>query len=91
MQSTWLAKNGRTIQGRAMLPEWLDEPRVRWLLLPGLVALALAVFAWWRDHRRRHRRDPDAVGVIDWTSLFVLALLIACILLAGALQSWIRG
>jgi hypothetical protein len=74
-----------------MLSDWLGEDRVRWLLLPGLLAIALAAFGWWRDHKRRHRVDPDAVGVVDWTAFSFWASLAACILLAGALQSWIRS
>ncbi|PLK25594.1 hypothetical protein C0V78_00795 [Novosphingobium sp. TH158] len=73
-----------------MVPDWLDDDRVRWLLLPGLLALGLAAFAWWRDYRRRHRTNPDAVGVIDWTTLFFWTLLIGCVLLVAALKSWLR-
>ena len=74
-----------------MLPDWLDDDRIRWLLLPGLAALVLAGVAWWRDWRRRHRSDPDAVGVIDWTGLFVWALLAAIVLLGLAAKAWISG
>ncbi len=49
------------------------------VLLCGLAgaALALAIFAGWRDHRRRHRADPDAVGWIDWTWVQAIALIAA--------------
>jgi hypothetical protein len=51
------------------------------VLLCGLggAALALAVLAGWREHRRRHRDDPDAVGWIDWTWVQAIALIAAAI------------
>ena len=74
-----------------MIPDWLDDETLRWFLLPGLAAAALALFGWWRDHKRRNRSDPDAVGVIDWTTLSFWATLFACLLLAGALRTWLKG
>ncbi len=74
-----------------MISDWLDDETLRWFLLPGLAALALAMFGWWRDRKRRNRSDPDAVGVIDWTTLSFWASLLACLLLAGALRTWIKG
>lgn len=46
------------------------------------IAMALAVFSGWRDWRRRHRDDPDAVGITDWPTVQMLAL-IAAVVLAG--------
>ncbi|MFM5930574.1 MAG: hypothetical protein ACKOPQ_06670 [Novosphingobium sp.] len=73
-----------------MLSQVLDDDVVRWFLMPGLAALAVALFGWWRDHRRRHRTDPDAVGVVDWTTLSFWSLLVAFVLLGAALKSWLH-
>jgi small-conductance mechanosensitive channel len=45
------------------------------LALIAAIALALAVFAGWRAHRRGRRRDPDAVGWVDWTLVQMVALI----------------
>ena len=58
------------------------------LLVAGSCAALLALVAWFGDHRRKHRRDPDAVGFVDWTTLFFIALLTACLLLGGGLRLW---
>ena len=50
----------------------------------GAIAAVVAVIAWYGDHRRKTRNDPDAVGFVDWTTLFFIALLAACLLLGGA-------
>lgn len=36
---------------------------------------AIAVLAGWRERRRKRRDDPDAVGLLDWPTIQVLALL----------------
>jgi len=54
------------------------------LAIWGSVAAVLALVAWLGDHRRRKRKDLDAVGFVDWTTLFFIALLAACLLLGGA-------
>ncbi len=41
----------------------------------GIVALAIAMLAAWRDHRRRTRADLDRVGAIDWRTVQMLALI----------------
>ncbi len=73
-----------------MLSDWFDDDLVRWFLSPGLLALTLAAFGWWRDYRRRHRSDPDAVGVIDWTTVSFWSLLLAFVLLGAALKGWLK-
>lgn len=42
-------------------------------------AVGVAVLAGWRDHRRRRRANPDAVGWVDWTLVQVIALIVAAI------------
>lgn len=60
-------------------------------LTAGLVALAIAVFAWWRDHRRRNRSDPDAVGLLPWLTIYFFASFIAILALGLAGVLWLRG
>lgn len=47
---------------------------------------AVALFAGWRDRRRNRRSDPDAVGLIYWPTVQMLAMvgLALCGLLALA-------
>ena len=54
------------------------------LTILGSLAAVLTLVAWIGDHRRRKRKDLDAVGFFDWTTLFFIALLAACLLLGGA-------
>ena len=63
----------------------IDHPA----LAGGLVAAALALTAWLGDWRRARRRDADAVGVMPWTGLFLLSLLVACVLLGLAGREWL--
>jgi len=56
------------------------------LLIAGLAAAGLALFAWAGDRRRMRRDDPDRVGIMPWTSLFFWALMAAVLLLGGAVQ-----
>jgi len=58
----------------------MDHP----LAYAGTAALALAALAWIKDWRRRHRKDLDAVGVVDWTTVFFLAFLAGVLLLIVA-------
>lgn len=46
----------------------------------------VALFAGWRERRRARRSDPDAVGLVPWPTVQVLALigLALCGLLALA-------
>lgn len=56
-------------------------------LLAGIAVLALliAVLAGWREHRRRVRHDPDAIGWVDWTTVQVIALIVL------ALTGWLAA
>jgi hypothetical protein len=46
--------------------------------------LALAVLAGIGDWRRRRRRDLDRIGIVDWPTLQVVALMAAAILASVA-------
>lgn len=50
-------------------------------------SLALAVFAGFRDWRRKRRVDLDKVGIIDWPAVQVLALIAVAILVSIAYKS----
>ncbi|MCZ8321509.1 MAG: photosystem I reaction center subunit XII [Novosphingobium sp.] len=62
--------------------DWLDADWVPWGETM-LAALLVAMLALWRERQRRQRSDPDAVGIVAWDTVFVLALFVA--LLAGIL------
>lgn len=57
----------------------------------GLTAAVVAAIAWAGDWRRKHRRDPDAVGFMPWTTVFLLAFVIACVLLGLTVREWVAG
>lgn len=63
----------------------IDHPS----LAGGLAAAMLALAAWLGDHRRARRKNPDAVGFMPWTTVFLLALLAACVLLGLAGREWL--
>lgn len=44
------------------------------------VSLALAIFAGVGDWRRKRRANLDSIGIIDWPTVQVLALITAAIL-----------
>ncbi|MBX9814332.1 MAG: hypothetical protein A4S12_10705 [Proteobacteria bacterium SG_bin5] len=54
-----------------------------WVLVATFAALGL--LGYQRDRARRHRRDPDRVGVIDWALVQLLAVLGALVCAALAL------
>jgi hypothetical protein len=60
-------------------------------LAGGLLAVALAAVAWLGDRRRIRRTDPDAVGFMPWTLVFLLSLVVACVLLGLAGREWLAG
>lgn len=61
------------------------------LLLAGLGAVLLALVAWLADRRRMRRADPDAVGFMPWTTLFVWAVFAGVLLLVAGAQVELGG
>lgn len=51
------------------------------------VSLALAIFAGVGDWRRKRRANLDSIGIIDWPTVQVLALIAAAILASIAANS----
>jgi len=43
------------------------------------VAFVVAVFAGWRDYRRKHRDDLDRIGVFEWRTVQMFALIVFAI------------
>jgi hypothetical protein len=76
---------------QATISGWLDEDWVRYLLLPGLAALGLALAGWRGERRRKARRDPDAVSWIPWLGLTFWSSFAAMLLLGMALKAWLAG
>jgi hypothetical protein len=58
------------------------------LLIAGAGAMLLAVVAWLADRRRTRRSDPDAVGFMPWTTLFLWGVFVGVLLLAAGGQLW---
>ena len=76
---------------QATISGWLDEDWVRYLLLPGLAALSLALAGWRGERRRKARRDPDAVSWVPWLGLTFWSSFAAMLLLGMALKAWLAG
>ena len=53
------------------------------LWLAAALFAALAALAAWRDHARAKRRDLDRPGLMPWSLILVLAMLLAVV--CGAL------
>lgn len=51
------------------------------------IAVGVAAFACVADHRRARRKDPDAVGIMPWPLIMILALLSAAVLAALAIKT----
>jgi hypothetical protein len=50
-------------------------------------ALALAIFAGLGDRRRKRRANLDSIGLVDWPTVQVLALIATAILASIAVNS----
>ena len=57
----------------------------------GGMAAGLAFVAWLADRRRMRRSNPDDVGFMPWTGIFLVALLAACVLLGLAAREWLAS
>jgi len=60
---------------------------VPWLLCGAAGAFALALAAAFADRRRRLRRDLDRIGVVDWRTVQMAAVLATLLLLSLALHT----
>ncbi|WP_296677675.1 hypothetical protein [Novosphingobium sp.] len=67
----------------------MDEDWVRYLLVPGLGAVALAITAWRSDRRRMMRSDPDAVGWLPWRDIAFWSSFAAVLLLGASFKFWL--
>ena len=65
----------------------MHEPAFN-LVAGGLIAALVAMVAWIGDRLRTRRKNPDKVGFMPWTPIFLLSLLIACALLGLAARAW---
>jgi hypothetical protein len=84
-------QSAEEIRRGARILDWLDFEWLQRPLAPGCVALAVAIVAWIGDHRRRKRKNIDAVGFVDWTTVFFIALMLAVLLLGAAARIWLKG
>ena len=76
---------------QAAIRDAWDEDWVRCLLLPGLIALMLAIWGWRAEKRRKERSDPDAVPLLPWRDISFWSSFAALFLLGGALKAWIAS
>lgn len=76
---------------QATMSHLLNADWVRYLLLPGLIALALSVLGWRAEHRRRTRSDPDAVPWLPWRDISFWSSFAALLLLGAAAYNALSG
>lgn len=71
------------------LEDWFPE---QWELLAALggLALAVALLSLWAERRRFRRKNPDAVGCMPWTLIYLITFLAACVLLGLAAREAFR-
>ncbi len=75
----------------AALADWIDQDWVGYLLVPGLLAAIVAVFAWRGDRSRMTRSNPDAVGIVPWRDLAFWSAFAAVLLLGAAGRAWLKS
>ena len=76
---------------QAAIREALDEDWVRYLLLPGLMALVLTIAGWRAERRRKLRSDPDAIPLLPWRDISFWSSFAALFLLGAAFKVWLTG
>lgn len=60
-------------------------------LVADALTFSLAAYAWIADHRRQRRRDIDRVGMINWVTFFVFAILLMLFAIVLTLKEWLRS
>lgn len=76
---------------QAQLADFLETDLARYFLVPGLLALGLALLGWRQERRRKLRTNLDAVSWVPWISVTFWASFAALILLSGAARIWLKG
>jgi hypothetical protein len=75
---------------QADLARWLDEDWVHFLAY-GIGAIALSVFAWYRDRSRKLRSNPDAVPWVPWRDVAFWSSFAALMMLGAAFLAWLAS
>ena len=55
----------------------------------GVGALLVAAFARYGDARRMRRSDPDAVGLVPWSTVFFAALMVVVVVGTLGVRLWL--
>ena len=76
---------------QARISEAFEQEWVRYFLLPGLVALGLAIIGARKERRRKARSDPDAIPLLPWRDISFWASFAALMLLGMAFKVWLAG
>jgi hypothetical protein len=75
---------------QATIAKWLDEDWVR-LVCIAMGAVALSVFGWCQERRRKQRSNPDAVPWLPWRDISFWSSFAAIMMLIAALQAWLSS
>jgi apolipoprotein N-acyltransferase len=57
----------------------------------GAAFLLLALFALLAEWRRERRKNIDRVGLVPWSTIFVLCAFVGAGLLVTAVKGWLTG